>query len=362
MRTNLFFTGSWIIQLIVGIGLFGCSFFVEYQILLHFVSPATMAFFLAIILESGKVAAIVWHHYLGYLAPETTPTAVNLTSFTFRFGLVTLSLLCSMLFFTARLDRPHLEMIKAKRSAAIVQQNLQETKRIDSQFNSRKNELQARQQQELKEARKMHDKQIATLDTLLLAEMDNVINGVFKGSRYQEFERRVEKEKRVRDNHLAQIRKQHELQQEDLDTSFNKALRSSQSKANKLQQSILKSDFATDEQAHDKRIVALLKTVESIFHWDILPLQFVFCFSILISFLMETGIMLSFATITVAIAPVLHAHHIDVLEKETCRIQTEGEVEKDAMRHGAAISKVRQAGERVVNEANSFYQKHAQQN
>jgi len=194
-----------------------------------------------------------------------------------------------------------------------------------------------------------------TLEKDLRQEMGNVVNGIFVGSRYQEFERLLDKEKVERKRTLVALQERHAHQQKNLDQELRTTLTALRKKMASRLENAAGDDFATDEQAHDRRIIALLKTTKSMFHWEILPLQFVFFFSILVSLLMETGIMLSFATITVAIAPVLHAHHVDVLEKETCRVQTEGEEEKEAMRHESAIKRVRKAGERVINEAEAVY-------
>jgi hypothetical protein len=37
MRISWFFKSSWILQLLVGVGLFLCSFYIEYRILLAFI-------------------------------------------------------------------------------------------------------------------------------------------------------------------------------------------------------------------------------------------------------------------------------------------------------------------------------------
>ncbi|RUM40516.1 MAG: hypothetical protein DSY80_10140 [Desulfocapsa sp.] len=122
-----------------------------------------------------------------------------------------------------------------------------------------------------------------------------------------------------------------------------------------LRNEAITNDFTGNDQVHDRRIVALLIILKSIFNLDMQPLQFVFLFSILISLLMETGIMLSFATITMVIAPVLQARHIDALEKETLRVCTEGKAEQDDMRHKASMNRVRKSGIQTMDKANAAY-------
>ena len=355
MHTNFFFNGSWIAQIFVGFGLFACSFFVEYTVLIHFVSPPFMALFLAITLEGGKITAIVWHYYLGYLAEGTYPATIRLTSLIFRFGLVSLSLICSMLFFTSHLDRPNMDAVKEKQMTEVETQIAQETTLTKNRLEEKWRHLFKSQQVELQGLRSRYDTRISKLEALLLTEMNNVVNGIFKGSRYEEFERRLDKEKQARDSMIIEMQKRHEQQLTTLDKSNNTVLSDLQTRAAERRKNIRNDDFSNDERAHDKRIVALLKTVESISDWIVLPLQFVFFFSILISMLMEAGIMLSFATITVAIAPVLHARHVEELEKEACRVRAESTARQDKMRHNAAVNRVRKAGKRIVEVADTIY-------
>ncbi|MCI5212120.1 MAG: hypothetical protein D3910_25825, partial [Candidatus Electrothrix sp. ATG2] len=68
MFLSVFFKGSWLVQLIVGIGLFACSFFLEYRVLRSFFSPQPLALLLAVTLECGKISAIIWHYYLHHLS------------------------------------------------------------------------------------------------------------------------------------------------------------------------------------------------------------------------------------------------------------------------------------------------------
>jgi hypothetical protein len=91
--------------------------------------------------------------------------------------------------------------------------------------------------------------------------------------------------------------------------------------------------------------------IESLWQQTLLPLQFVFFFSILISALLEAGIMLAFSTLTIAVVPVFMAHHQVAVEKETLKAHVNGEAERDDLLHGAAVNRVRRAGERVVREA-----------
>jgi len=353
MHTNIFFNGSWAGQLLVGCGLFCCSFLIEYHILYNFISPAPLALFLAITLEGGKVAAVIWHYYLGYLTSESYPISVRLVSLIFRLGLFTLSLLCSMLFLTARLDRPHLEQARQERIRTITTEAGIEARQIKNRFADKRQYMLARQRQELASINKSFAGQIQRLEELLRDEMDNVVNGVFKGPRYREISFRLEREKESLNRELAAARQRHAGALNHLDQQLDTELLNLTGRMRDLKNKAATADYADSDQANDPRIVALLNTIDAIFHRRWQPLQFVFYFSILISLLMEAGIMLAFATITMAIAPVLHARHVQELEKEATRVRMEGEVEQETIRHRTAMNRMRQTGAHIIKEAES---------
>ncbi len=351
MRTNVFFNGSWAGQLLVGCGLFLCSFLIEYRILLHFISPAPLALFLALTLEGGKVAAVIWHYYLGYLAADAYPLSVRFTSLVFRSGLFTLSMLCSMLFLTAHLDRPNLARVRQERIAAITARAREKAGLIRSRYAEKRNLLLARHKEETTGIAGRHQERIDRLERLLRGEMDNVVNGVFKGPRYRELELRLRQEEATQRRELETARQRQEDEITGLEERLDRELTALQDETDRRLRQVASADYADDEEVNDPRIVALLNTVDAIFHHRWQPLQFVFFFSILISLLMEAGIMLAFATITMAIAPVLHARHVEELEKEAARVRAEGAVEQETIRHRAAMEQVRRAGSAIMEQA-----------
>lgn len=190
MFLSIFFKGSWLVQLIVGIGLFTCSFFLEYQVLSSFFSPQPLALLLAVTLECGKISAIIWHYYLHHLSEHEYPPPVRLTSLCFRLGLVFLSLLCSMLFLSARLDRPGLEKVRTAELEAVEQRHKERLAEAERLYNARKDTAQAGQEQKRKAIQEQWGQRIQQLESLLLQEMGNTVRGKFRGPRYEEFAQR----------------------------------------------------------------------------------------------------------------------------------------------------------------------------
>ncbi len=351
MLSSYFFKGSWVVQLIVGTGLFLCSFFLEYQVILSFLTPPLLALFLTITLELGKVSAIVWHYYLKRISSNEYPLAVRITSALFRMGLMLLSLLCSQLYLSYHLDRPNLEKVKNS-ELAMVRQNLkQRLDRLKTEFAQDKNLMVDRQEKEISTEAQQWDRRIKKLESLLLLEMDNVVNGVFKGPRYKELEKRLAKEKNTRQRVMGKLHKRHMEELAKLNTFFASRFQKAVEEARQQELKIENKDYAADERANDRRIVAFLKVVEEVFNYSLLPLQFVFLFSLLLSSLMEAGIVLAFSTITVALAPVFKVHHQEAVEKEALLARIIGEAKRDNVRHVAAIKKIYNAGKQAVQKA-----------
>jgi len=357
LSLSYFFKGSWVVQLIVGTGLFLCSFFLEYQIILSFLTPSLLALFLTITLELGKVSAIVWHYYLNRLSSMEYPTSIRITSSIFRIGLMFLSLLCSQLYLSYHLDRPNLEKVKNS-DLQVVKQNLKKKlDRLEIEFARERNLMLERQEKEIATEMQQWDKRIEKLESLLLLEMDNVVNGVFKGPRYRELERRLAKEKNNRQRVLENLHKRHIEELAKLNTLFDSKFQKTIEEARQQELKIEKKDYTADERANDPRIIAFLKVIEEVFNYSLLPLQFVFFFSFLLSGLMEAGIILAFSTITIALAPVFQVYHQEAVEKEALLARVSGEVNRDNVKYMAKINKIYNAGKQVVQKAEAYFNK-----
>lgn len=358
MTSSYFLKASWLIQLLVGICLFSVSFLIEKRVLEAFISSPTLALWLAGSLEIGKAVAIVWHRYMSNQTATSYPGSVRLASNTFRMGLVGLSVICSLLFLSNNLDRPN---IKSVRTAEISRNKVQlenKLERLDKQKQERLKLFKQNQDEEYSRIKRGFDQRISTLQHALKAEMNNVVNGTFKGPRYAELETRLNRvtqradtvlARLVRNNKNAYIKEQQKLLKE-----FDNKRESIFNAADDIQNKIHHSDFANDERANDTRIVSFLKVLESVFGIAILPLQFVFIFSLLISSLMEIGILLAFNTITLSILPALKASHEADLSRDILHTDIEKQAREDELKHEEALNKIRNTADNVMEKANEY--------
>jgi len=132
-----FFRLGWIVQLLVGVALFSVSFLIENLVLKSFFAAPLIALTLAAALELGKAAAIVWHRYLSLSTGGGYPWATRIFSMLFRFGLLGLSVVCSLLYFGVQLDRPNLEAVRATELAAVDKELQERLGRLDAEQKNR---------------------------------------------------------------------------------------------------------------------------------------------------------------------------------------------------------------------------------
>jgi uncharacterized membrane protein YciS (DUF1049 family) len=360
MQSNYFFRINWLIQLLVGMGLFIVSFTIQNQTIQAFLATPALALGVTLALETGKALAIIWHRYMtSFSRKQFYPLSTRLASSVFRLGLVVLSLLCSQLFLANQLDRPQLEIVR-KAELQTVQTTLDNSlKQSDQKEAKQLNQLHQRQKLEYADLKQQHQDRIEVLQTSLNKEMNNVVSGVFKGKRYLEFERLLEQEKALLAAELTHLSQRH-LQQtmiltKTVQNEASQQRKAVQALAHQQKTDIIANDYATDERVNEPHIVSFLKLVQSVFRVDILPLQFVFIFSILLSLLIEIGIFLSFDTITIALIPSIKAKHRSDKETDKLKANMENKAKQDHAHHESELDHVAKRTERTIEEAESLY-------
>ena len=353
-----FFKINWLIQLVVGIGLFTLSFLIENQVLQAFLNAPMIALFLALMLELGKAMAIIWHRYLGIRNPQHYNFLTRILSSMFRGGLVILSLLCSLLFLAQQLDRPYLQEVRSQALQHIDTDLKTQQQRLQTEQADRLQTLRSRQDTEYTQTKQAIDMRTKQLEEWLHNEMNNVVGGVFKGPRYQEFEQQLNQHRNNGEQQLTRLAAMHDQQRLDLHNSLQtmqgNTLLQLEKAAQHKRDSVLTNDYATDERVNNGLIVAFLKVSESVFDLSVEPMQFVFAFSILLSGLMELGIVLAFDTVTVAILPRLSRKQIADLEDDALHKELDEFADKELKHHVSAVSRVKKASDHVMDKLRQY--------
>jgi len=354
MKFNNFFRVSLALQTLVGLGLFTVSMFMEYRVLYAFMATSLAALALTLTLESGKAVAIVWHRYLSF-QPGIYPQTTRIASFAFRLGLLLLSLISSLLFLANRLDRPRLDAVRQADLAQIETQMLRELDRLNTQQQQQLQSLKERQQHQQERLASDYARRLDALEEKITSEMNNVVNGRFKGPRYRELERRISQLKRERAREMTKQANQHENTYLALATKLDQLFSSRREQVRTQYRhryiTIMKNSYDNDERVHAPYIVAFLSVIRAILPIDLEPMQFVFAFSLMISLLMELGIVVAFDNLTVVLLPALQSQHHQDLETGILRTQMTAEAQQENIRHASALDRIIAAAKRTGRKA-----------
>lgn len=285
-----------------GIGLlaFVVSFIFEIIMLFSFTGSVLLSLTLTLVLEASKLLLTVVHRFVEDRDYHISDNVRSMSSF-FRFGLVFISVLCTLTYFSSSLDRPNMENIRAE-----------DTKRVESAFNEKielinaqrqermdtiKNEVHRRYRARYQELDALYLPKIAELESKRTKEFDRVINGVRKGPYWNEYDRQLQglkgayqREKQglriAEDEDLANIPEIEGAFQKKLDTALN-------DKEAALAH-ISTNDYQLDDRVKNQDIASLLATLDQGLGIKISYLAFGILLSTLTSLLLELAIYLAF--------------------------------------------------------------------
>ena len=350
MQARHFFRISWLLQLVVGAGLFGVSFLLQGRVMAGFLVAPALAWSLTGMLEFSKALAIVWHRYMSE-SPQVYPRSTRLVSGLFRTGLLALSLLSSLLFVGGHLDRPRLAEAREQDLAALDRETTLALDRLEQSGEQRLAALRERAAASDDDALAGYRESIQRLEARLDEEMNNVVRGEFKGPRYREIERRLEAEKanmaRAASERAARLEAAEKSAAREIDNERQRILE----KARAQRRRIMTSEYGDDERAADPRIAAFISLSRGLFGVAPGAQGLVFAFAILISLLLELGIMLSFDTLTVTVAPALRAEHQHEIDKQIFGAKLATEAEKETARYQKFMEKLEKRARATVETA-----------
>lgn len=272
------------------------------------------------------------------------PFTTRLVSKMFLGGLLALSLLSSALLLTDNLNN-----IRLKHQLQDQQLTAIETFTKEKIAALQERQKQERQQFNTQQTQSMEslNQDIAALQRAIQLEMDNVVNGTFKGQRYAEhqaqYAARLQEKESLRTRQLNELR----IYEADLAHAYQ------QEEALLLQQEAQKKQNVRemfnpdDPRTNDPMVVSFLMSLESMnLPWIPTPSQFIFLFAFMLSLLMELGIVLAFENVVLALSPILKLRLQGEIEQELLKTQLDNEQGKDSIQHEADLDAIRrQAGQ-----------------
>ena len=292
----------WVLYILIGIGAFAISFFLEYVVFVSITNQPDFALFLTLVFECAKVLTIIIHRYVADKKGYTIPDSVIYLNVFFKTGLVLLSLICSIAIISDDMDRPNLTAVKEKDRAVIdglYSNNLSILiNQRDDKFEKITGEIKEKYKNRYEELANYYEPRIEKEESLRDMEFENEINGVRKGVRWAEHDRKV---KELTSEYKEEKQKLHDTENNELSSYMTSIQNEFQTKIEDLNQknttdleSLEANTYENDKRVENEIVSAFLMTISEGLGIEMEYLRFTLLFSILISALLESTIFLTF--------------------------------------------------------------------
>ena len=311
----------------VGLFAFAVSFLFELIMLFSFTGSLLLAAALTTVLEGSKLLLTIFHRSIEEKKHQVTDT-VRFLGLSFRFGLVFISVLCSLAYFSSSLDRPNLEQVMAEDKARvntgydekIAMLNAQRQERLETIRGEIKERYRVRNQ----ELDEFYKPKIAELESKRTREFDRVVGGVRKGPYWFEFDRQIQELKSEfkegKDRLTASEDEEMNQYVPGIEAEFQNKLEKVMNDKDSALTGISTNNYELDDRAKNRHIVSLLATLDKGLGIHISYLAFSMLLSILTSLLLELAIYLAFNYI------VMYKNAIET----TAKAEPVYEIESDA--------------------------------
>lgn len=344
-----FYNISWGLQVAVGLVLFAVAAVLEALVLAAYLDDLWLAVSLAAGLEAAKVLTIVLYRILGSQNDVPYPTGVRWVTLGFRGMLLSLSAVCSLMFLALHLDRPGMAQVRAADLAAEERVYSESRAAVEANHRERRERALAQiaeQDQRRREAvSARYLAGISELESMLNAEMNNVIGGEFKGKRYKELQARLDAEKTAYDRALRELQAAKEDrpadQMERLEADHQVQVSAAAREYRERLGAIRADDYQDDPRVEHPMARAFVSVLGAVFEEQPSTLQFVFFFALFLSVTLELGIWVSFEHITLARLPVFAAGYRAGHYVAGKVVETEGELRGFEIEDELARAKIR---------------------
>lgn len=288
----------------VGLFAFAVSFLFELIMLFSFTGSLLLAAALTTVLEGSKLLLTIFHRSIEDRKHRISDI-VKFLGLGFRFGLLFISVLCSLAYFSSSLDRPNLEQVMAEDKARVTTGYDEKIAMLNSQRQERletiRGEIKERYRIRNQELDAFYQPKIAEMESKRTKEFDRVIGGVRKGAYWIEYDRQVQELKAEfkagKDRLTANEDEEMNHYVPGIEAEFQNKLEKAMSDKESALTSINTNNYELDDRAKNKHIVSLLATLDKGLGIHISYLAFSMMLSILTSLLLELAIYLAFSYI-----------------------------------------------------------------
>ena len=324
------------------------SFVLEARVLSAYLGNRWLGIGIASGLELSKVLVILLYRVLRESPEAQYPWSVRGASGLFRLVLLGLSAACSVMFLAGQLDRPQLAAVRAADRAQIEQEYAHALAQAEANqardYAQARTDFIARTEQRRQTLAVRYQPVIQDLERRLAAEMDNVVNGIFKGPRYLEWEARLRTEKTGYRDELATLNREIDQDRQRLETTWKtyqeqEIQRLNKDRADRLAR-VRAATYDGDERAEHPLARAFVGVLEAVFTQRPSTLQFVFFFALFLSLTLELGILVAFEHLALARLPVFAAEHRLGLDLRQQEARTAAEWRRFTLEEALARAKV----------------------
>jgi hypothetical protein len=358
----------WIAYILIGLGAFFISFFMEYKLFKSTIDIFGFAFCITFALEGAKVFCVIFHRLIEDRNNCAIPdNIVTLCSFS-KIGLLILSLICSIAMFSKGMDRPNLDSIKDKDRTLVTDSYSERIAMIQEQREGRlgviTGEVKEKFQRRYAELDSRFLPKIQQKEALRDAEFSNQVGGVRKGPYWMEHNRQARELEVQYKTEKDVLRRAENAELEgnitSIENEFQTKLDDSLSEKITALSSISKEGYKNDERTKNALITAFLSTLNHGFGLEMQYLTFALLFSLLTSVLLEVTIYLTFSYVTLFYNTVLNPAKEEFVYVNQAKPSPEPEVGRNAEAHEEPINDENLYVHRDIDPSTANYFQHLQ--
>ena len=340
--------GLWLLYTLIGIGAFSISFLLQGWVFLNITEMFWFSFGTTCVFESAKVVTIILHRFMTVKNGKTVPMVLMGLTQAFKIGLVLLSIVCSLAMLSQYLRNPNLAGIMEKdtreiennhsKSVAILKEN------ADKKRTETVTEIRERYGEKKDELKRYYETRIEKEEQLRDVEFDRKVNGIRKGDRWFEHERKIGELQKAYDQKLSDIHRMERMELAENISKIENDFKSSLQLANIKQEEQLKklrsAEYLNDDRVKNQMVVAFLATMESTVSFRLEYLKFIAAFSLMVSLLLESTIYVVFNYLTISHQDIFSLHHELHIENEGIKAMARNELAKEKVRTGFFKQKI----------------------
>jgi hypothetical protein len=340
--------GLWLLYTMIGFGAFTISFLLQGWVFLNITQIVWLSFGTTCVFESAKVVTIILHRFMTVNNGRAVPIVLLWMTQIFKCGLVLLSIICSLAMLSQYLRNPNLDGIMEK-DTGIIEKNHKESMELLKQSTEKRKsetlaEIRQRYGKKLEELKRFYETRIENEEKLRDQEFDRKVNGIRKGERWFEHERKIGELQKAYDQKLSGI---HKLEKTELSEKISKieddfkfSIQAVNAKREQEFKKLRSSEYLEDDRVKNQMVMAFLATMESTVSFNLGYMKFIAAFSLMVSLLLESTIYVVFNYLTISHQEIFSLGHELHIKNEGMKAMARSELDSEKLRAGFFKQKI----------------------